>query len=73
MYNEYFLKPKRFLILKSPLLPAATLKFSKRYIGSVKSQYVKPGVISQSIEISWVAFMIQQLVIDMNSNHHLLQ
>ena len=52
MYNEYLLKPKRFLILKSPRLPAATLNFSKGYTSFVKLQYVKPGMISQSIEIS---------------------
>ena len=79
MYNEYFLKPNRFLILNSPHLPAATLNFSKRYtshglqICFVKLQYVKSTVISLSIEIPLVAFMIQQLVIDMNCNHCLLQ
>ena len=79
MYNECLLKLKRFLILKSPDLLAATLNFSKRYsrhgllIGFVKLQYVKPTMISQSIKISLVAFMIQQLVIDMNCNHCLLQ
>ena len=41
MYNEYLQKPKRFLILKSPHLPAATLNFSKRYTSFVKLQYVK--------------------------------
>ena len=45
MYNEYLLKPKRFLNLKSPHLPVATLTFSKRYpshglqIGFVKLHY----------------------------------
>ena len=79
MYNEYLLKPKRFLILKSPNLLAASLNFSKRYsrhglrIGFVKLQYVKPTMISQSIEMSLVAFIIQQLVIDMNCNHCLKQ
>ena len=38
MHNEYLLKPKRFLILKSPHLPAATLNISKRYTSFVKHE-----------------------------------
>ena len=41
MYNDHLLKPKRFLILESSHLPAATLNFSKRYTSFVKVQYAR--------------------------------